>query len=196
MRNSRKQTWRTLLRFRCTGCGKCCTEPVVPVTERDVARIMKATGQTARKVVHFFTPAEVKSDPSSTIWTKLRQGKRVMGLRRIRGHCQYLRRNRCLIYPHRPVTCRLFPFNIFFDAKGAVEDLEINDIVNCEYDLDGRVSLERVRALYFEDERRDEVLVERVKLWNHERPNGTASEFLAYLGLDENAPKRTSRELR
>ncbi|MFH1011197.1 MAG: YkgJ family cysteine cluster protein [bacterium] len=196
MKRSRKKTWRALLRFRCTGCAACCTQPVVPVTAQDVARIMRSTGQTARDVVHFFGPDEVKSNPGSTVWIKLRQGKRLMGLRRIRDHCHYLQNSRCLIYAHRPVTCRLFPFNIFYNSKGCVESLEINDIVKCDYALEGRVSLERIQALYSQDERQDEAFASKVRRWNTQRPNGTAREFLAFLGLEENSPQEKSRELK
>lgn len=183
MKSSKREAWRQLLCFRCTGCTACCTDTIVPVTDQDVRRIMRATGQGAQQIVRFFGPDDVKGDRRSPGWIKLRQGKRFMGLRKSRGHCLYLHRRRCLIYRQRPVTCRLYPFNIFFDAKGQVETLEINDAVKCGHALDGRVSLEAIKALYFRDERQDEAYFARVKRWNAQRPNGTAKEFLAFLGL-------------
>jgi Fe-S-cluster containining protein len=183
MKRSRKKEWRSLLHFRCTGCATCCTETVVPVTDQDVARIMKATKQEAGEVVRFFFPDDVKGERRSPAWIKLRQGKRFMGLRKTRGHCRYLEEGRCRIYPHRPVTCRLYPFNIFFDDDGEVESLEINDAVKCQYALGGNVSLEEIKALYYRDEEQDAAYFAKVKEWNAVHPKGTANEFLVFLGL-------------
>jgi Fe-S-cluster containining protein len=144
---------------------------------------MKATRQEAGEIVRFFFPDDVKGERGSPAWIKLRQGKRFMGLRKIRGHCRYLEEGRCRIYRHRPITCRLYPFNIFFDDGGRVESLEINDAVKCQHDLDGSVSLEEIKALYFRDEEQDAVYFAKVKNWNAQHPKGTASEFLAFLGL-------------
>ena len=44
MKSTKTEDWSHLLNFRCMGCGKCCSLTVVPVTHRDVARIMEATG--------------------------------------------------------------------------------------------------------------------------------------------------------
>ncbi len=185
MKGVKKKRWNRLLRFRCTGCAVCCTEPIVPVTNRDVARIVKSNGQTAQQVVRFFSPDEVMADQRFPLWISLRQGKRLMGLRKRRGHCQYLYRGRCRVYAYRPVTCRLFPFNIFFDSTGHVEILEISDAVECDYALDGKITLGAVRTLYSRDEKQDETYFAKVKRWNAQRPNGTAKEFLAFLGFKE-----------
>ena len=189
MKSTKRRVWRRLLKFRCTGCAVCCTEPIVPVTNGDVARIMKANGQTARQIVRFFGPNEVIADQRVPLWIKLRQGRRLMGLRKRRGHCQYLYRGRCQIYPHRPATCRLYPFNVFFDSTGHVETLEINDAVECDYALDGKITLGTVQALYSRDEKQDETYFAKVKRWNARRSNGTAQEFLTFLGLEENSPQ-------
>lgn len=189
MKKSKKEHWRRLLNFRCTGCAACCTDTVVPVTDKDVARIMKATGRSARQVVRFFSQDEVKGDRRSPAWIKLRQGKRFLGLRKQRGHCQYLYKKRCTIYRHRPVTCRLYPFNVFFDDKGRVEDLEINDAVKCEHALDGKESLESIVALYIRDDKQDDSYFAKIKRWNERNPKRTAKEFLAFLGLEEDAGK-------
>ncbi len=178
-----KTDWHRLLNFRCTGCAKCCSLTVVPVTDRDVARIMEATGKTANQIVRFFWPHDVKESRHAPGWIRLRQGKRFMGLRKVNGHCQFLENNLCTIYSHRPTTCRLYPFNLFPDEKGDVESLEINNAVKCEYALDGEESLESIRILYDADEVNDEAFFAKIKDWNAQHPKGTAQEFLIFLEL-------------
>jgi Fe-S-cluster containining protein len=186
MKNANKKRWLRFLKFRCSGCAVCCTEPVVPVTHQDVARIMNANGHTAKEIVRFFDADEVLADRRIPLWVELRQGRRLMGLRKQRGRCLFLQRGRCQIYPHRPVTCRLFPFNVYLDSTRQVESMEINDAVKCDYSLDGKNTLRAVQALYFRDEKQDETYFAKVRRWNAERPNGTAQEFLVFLGLEKN----------
>ena len=185
MKKSKKKDWRELLNFRCTGCATCCTETVVPVTDRDVTRIMKATDQQARDIVRFFFPDDVKGERRAPSWIKLRQGKRFMGLRKVHGHCQYLEDGLCRIYAHRPVTCRLYPFNVIFDEDEDVAGLEINGAVKCQYALDGEVSLEEIKTLYLQDDEQDDAYFVKMKKWNARQSKGTAKEFLAFLGLEK-----------
>jgi hypothetical protein len=67
--------------------------------------------------------------------------------------------------------------------------LEINDAVECDYALDGKITLGTVQALYSRDEKQDETYFAKVKRWNARRSNGTAQEFLTFLGLEENSPQ-------
>ncbi|MBU1936641.1 YkgJ family cysteine cluster protein [bacterium] len=183
MKRTKIDDWHQLLNFRCTGCAKCCSLTIVPVTDRDVARIMEATGLPANRIVRFYWPDDVKESRRAPGWIRLKQGKRFMGLRKVDGHCQFLQDNLCTIYSHRPVTCRLYPFNLFPDENGEVESLEINSAVKCEYALDGEESLESIRTLYDADEVNDEVYFAKIKEWNAKHPKGTAQEFLRFLDL-------------
>ena len=189
MNRIKTKDWRQLLNFRCSGCAKCCSLTVVPVTDRDVVRIMEATGKSVNQIVRFYWPDDVKESRHAPGWIRLRQGKRFMGLRKINGHCQFLENNLCTIYTHRPATCRLYPFNLFHYENGEVESLEINDAVKCEYALDGEESLEEISALYDIDEANDEAFFAKIKQWNAQHPKGTSQEFLTFIGLvkDEKA---------
>src|SRR6185369_5791774 len=39
------------LRFRCTGCGTCCRDLRVPLTDADLRRLIDATGRAASEIV-------------------------------------------------------------------------------------------------------------------------------------------------
>ena len=48
-----------LLRFRCAGCGNCCKEPVLPLTNEDARRIADATGDAPRDFVKFLPSSAI-----------------------------------------------------------------------------------------------------------------------------------------
>lgn len=85
------------LRFRCTGCGGCCTgEPgYVWVSKAEREAIANHLGLTlhalgrrhARKVGNRYTLKERRN-----------------------GDCVFFKANRCSVYKVRPVQCRTFPF--------------------------------------------------------------------------------------
>ena len=177
---------RHLLRFRCTSCANCCRDMHVPVTDADVRRLMEFTGRRASELVGFYTQEHVGHLPGGKGWIKTRPGRVFMGLRQQPdGSCVHLQENRCAVYEARPVTCRVFPFNLYFDEAGRrVEELEINQGTECLYELDGKVSLRNLISTYHWDDRQDEEYFTKVASWNRRRRPGTAGEFLSYLGLE------------
>ena len=69
-----------LLRFRCTGCGNCCKDPLLPLTDADVKRISAHTGDEPSEFVKWVDRHGIEMDDEPEGFVKLRQGKRVMVL--------------------------------------------------------------------------------------------------------------------
>ncbi len=85
-------------------CGRCCYQTEMPLTEEDIERIEKL----GFKREDF----AVKVDG-------------VYRLRNVNGKCYFLDdSNRCKIYEHRPIGCRIYP--VIFDiesGKAVIDDL-------------------------------------------------------------------------
>ncbi len=85
-------------------CGRCCHETEMPLTEEDVRRISDLG----------YDPKEfaVKVDG-------------VYRLRNVNGKCYFLdEQNRCRIYEHRPIGCRIYPVVLDVERGKAVLDDE------------------------------------------------------------------------
>jgi len=180
-----QQDWRKYLNFRCTGCGNCCRETVVLLTDADVTRIAEGTGRAPREFVRFFGPDAVEMGSRHPLWVRFDRGRAVMALKWQGGHCMFLESdNRCSIYDHRPVTCREHPFNVTLSDTGAVERISLSRVVKCPHDWDGRTSLTAIRSVVRWNERQSDVYEEKIKAWNRRRgAKRTRPEFLRYLGL-------------
>ena len=187
---------REFLKLRCTGCGNCCKLRVV-VTDADVRKLMEYTGLSAKRVVKFYTPDEVDDPPRGPEWIKFGprlRDRRLMALRDRHGACQFLKDDRCTVYEARPVTCRVYPFNLSFDETGRrVKAIEINDACECKYELDDKVDLRAVKRVWFQDDRQDDAYFARVAEWGRRERYGTQKEFLEFLGLAEPARSQSRR---
>jgi Fe-S-cluster containining protein len=101
------------LSFRCTGCGNCCRDLHVAVTSADVARLVAATGRPAADLVSFLAPDAVDMSGEPDSFIELREGRRLMVLRRENGACHLLdAEQRCSVYDARPRDCAAFPFEV------------------------------------------------------------------------------------
>lgn len=181
------------LKFRCTGCGNCCKDPLLPLTDADILRIQARTGDSAADIVRWVDRQGIDMDDEPEAFAMLRQGKRVMVLRHENGGCRYLGDdNRCTIYSSRPLGCRVYPFDPEFTAKGKLKRLTIIKATPCPFEMDGDTDPEELRKL---DERYQNAHSEyndKVAEWNREqtkraragRARQTAREFLTFLGLD------------
>jgi Fe-S-cluster containining protein len=183
-----QRNWRKYLKFRCTGCGNCCRDTVVLLTDADVRRIREGTGKPVEEFVHFFSVGAVEMGKRHPLWVRFSQRRATMGLKWKEGHCGFLDddNNRCTIYEHRPVTCREHPFNVTLSETGAVERLSISRIVPCPYELDGKQTLRGIKSAVYWNHRQSEVYHEKIRKWNRRREGRrTPREFLRFLGLTD-----------
>ena len=111
------------LKFRCTECGNCCSDTIVPITHEDVARMMKGTGLKAMDIATFYKSSDFDDGGEGLQFVNLDGGRRTLGLRKRfdkendRDSCAFFKGDRCSVYEHRPVTCRVWPFTLRFDPQ-------------------------------------------------------------------------------
>jgi Fe-S-cluster containining protein len=178
--------WQKYLKFRCTGCGNCCRDTVVCVTDADVRRIVDSTGESPLKFVRFFTHDEISMSTKDPLWVHFKDEKAVMALRSIHDRCIFLdhKTNLCTIYEHRPVTCRDHPFNVTFSDSGAVEKISLSKIVKCPHAWDGNISRRELRKVQTWNEQQEDSYVKKVREWNRSKAGQkTRPEFLRFLGF-------------
>jgi Fe-S-cluster containining protein len=180
------------LGFRCTGCGNCCKEPLLPLTDGDVRRIAARTGDAPSDFVVWIDRDGIDMDDEPEAFIKLRQGKRVMVLRHERGGCRYLGKdNRCSIYESRPLGCRIYPFDPGFKKDGKLKHLKIVKATECPYELDGKNDVDDLRELDTQYQAAHKAFNEKIAEWNRvqaRRKRGgkaaqTSREFFEFLGL-------------
>jgi Fe-S-cluster containining protein len=197
------------LKFRCTGCGQCCKDPLLPLTDKDIARIAAHTGHAAADMVRWVTRHEIEMDDEPEAFVILRQGKRAMVLKHEHGGCRYLGGdNRCTIYEARPLGCRIFPFDPTYYARGpqqgTIRHLKLIPATECPYELDGNNDPGDLKTLHEAYERECREYHVRVADWNRvqrsRRRAGklaqTASEYLVFLGLAKPKPRLLKRAAR
>ncbi len=179
----------TLNRFRCQGCGECCYLRI-PVTHKDVARIVAGTGRSARELVEFVPPAVFRGDSAYLEWVWLgprKRSRRVMCLKEVEGHCVYLdEENRCSGYEHRPTVCRTHPFILeMCEQDERIEGVELNQGCECAGTLDGENKVEEVISVHLAGDREDRSYKSLVAQWNRSRRQRSEEEFLVFIGLGD-----------
>ena len=83
------------LNFRCTGCGACCGEFWINVTDTDVRRLVQHTGMGAMELVEFASPRVVESEPDEDGWVPFGADTNERGLMTLKTDeetsvCQFL----------------------------------------------------------------------------------------------------------
>lgn len=181
------------LKFQCTGCGNCCKEPLLPLTDEDVRRIVDRTGHAPRDIVRVVDRHAIEMDDEPGGFAMLRQGKRVMVLRHERGRCRYLGDDdRCTIYESRPLGCRIYPFDPEFDTKKKLKRLTLVEAAECPYEMTGSTDVESLRQLHVEYSAEHERYIARIAAWNRaqrkRKRDGKAAQpasaFFAFMRLD------------
>jgi Fe-S-cluster containining protein len=185
-------TGESFFKFRCTGCGNCCKDPLLPLTDQDVARIEQRTGIEALEFVRWVDRNGIDMDGEPEAFVRLRQGKRVMIMRQGRGGCHFLGDDdRCTIYASRPLGCRVFPFDPSYTKDGKLRRLKLIQATDCQYELDGKNDPQAVHDLHERHQGATTRYQARIAEWNREqarrvRHGGaaqTAREFLSFLGV-------------
>jgi Fe-S-cluster containining protein len=184
------------LAFRCTGCGNCCRDPLLPLTHIDLQMIVERTRDYPEDVVRWVDKWGIDMDDEPEGFVELRQGKRVMVLRHEHGACRYLGDdNRCTIYKSRPLGCRIYPFDPEYRKRGPEQGqlrrLKLIHACECPHELDGDTDVARLRRLHERYEGTLHAYHDKVEEWNRlqkrRRRNGlsprTGPEFLRWLGF-------------
>jgi Fe-S-cluster containining protein len=184
---------RTLLKFHCTGCGNCCREPLLPLTDLDVRRMMTHTQLRPTQLVRWVSAREIDLAHEPEAFVRLREGRRVMTLRHVRGGCLFIGSDqRCQIYEARPLGCRVFPLHTQFDRSGKLRRLElIQATAECPYDHTGQQRVAQLRQQ--QQAFLDEVDAYQAKVAGFNqlqrrrqqsgRPLQRAQDFFEFLGL-------------
>jgi Fe-S-cluster containining protein len=180
------------LKFRCTGCGNCCKDPLLPLTDRDVLQITQRTGAPAQSFVRWVDRNGIEMDDEPEAFVRLRAGKRVMVMRQGAGGCHFLGKDdRCSIYASRPLGCRIFPFDPTYSKQGKLVRLKLIQATDCLYELDGENDPSAVQRLHRRHDGATSSYHERVAIWNQEQSRRarqgrrvqTSRDFLAFLGV-------------
>lgn len=175
----------------CAGCGHCCRELVVPVTDADVRRLARATGRAPGSFVRLYGTVHCEFDEDDPTIADLAAGRRFLGLRKAEGRCVFLDRdNRCTVYPHRPRTCRTFPFDVRFDDRGNVRRVSRIPCGECGYQVGDARHFAGLPDEARREAAEDAAYRRRIARWNARGTRGTKAEFLEFLGLD--APHRSA----
>lgn len=192
------------LRFRCTGCGNCCRDLRVPLTDADLRRLVEATGRAPSELVAWLPTSAVDliGEPGSLVQLEPGAGLSLMVLAQSEGACALLGADeRCRVYDARPANCRLYPFAASFGRRGGIRRLRLLGGTDCDHARDGANDAHALRRA---DERRwaeHRSFLARISHWNRaqryrsllgRRLHG-ASEFLAFLGFAEGERARPER---
>jgi len=170
---------------RCTGCGRCCRDTVVPITIFDLKRLVKATGRKAENIIKMYDEDEVEFEDDRDGWVRLSAGMRFMGLRKDNDRCLFLNaKNMCDVYPCRPQTCRTFPLQMEFNDNGRVEMICFIDGVACERVRGETQTFSHLRQVAQAEEDEDERYHQKVREWNRRAQPGGKKEFLKYFGVE------------
>ena len=184
------------LAFRCTGCGNCCRDLRVPLTQADLGRLVAATGEPAASCVDFIPSAvvDLTGEPGSLVLLDHEAGHVLMALAQRAAACRFLGEDqRCGVYGARPASCRLFPFNPSFGRRGGLRRLRLLSGTECDYARDGDNDPHALREADVQRWAEHRSYLAQVDVWNrfqrHRSRIGhrlhSAREFLGFLGFPE-----------
>ncbi|HYP87350.1 MAG TPA: YkgJ family cysteine cluster protein [Polyangiaceae bacterium] len=185
-------TGERFLKFRCTGCGNCCKDPLLPLTDADIVRITEGTGAAVADFVHWVDRNGIDMDDEPEAFVRLRQGKRVMIMRQRSHGCHFLGADdRCTIYGKRPLGCRIFPFDPSYTKQGKLVRLQLIPATDCLHELDGSNDPAGIQSLHRRHDAATTRYHARVATWNQEQTRRarqgrlvqTERDFLTFLGV-------------
>ena len=177
---------RRALTFRCTGCGNCCRDTWICLTDAELRRLVDGIRRPAHEIVTFVAHDDITFDARHPWWVRFDEGRRVMVLQHRGDQCQYLRDdNLCGVYEHRPLLCREHPWAVTLSDSGAVEKVRTGRIGECPNAWDGHVTKRELGLLARLRWRESDAYIAKVEAWNRRRgPGRTPEAFLRWLGFD------------
>lgn len=181
-----RRAWDRLLKFRCTGCGNCCRNTLIPVNDADVRRLMEATARPPGEFVRF--ARDIDMPGRHGWWVRFRTPRQhwtgMAVLRWRKNRCIFLEGDRCTVYSHRPLVCRMHPFDLTLrdDDSGPMTSLQIGRPTECPNDWDGDNSRRELGLLERLMWRESAEYVDRIAAWNRRRAGDrSVRAFLTYL---------------
>jgi len=95
--------------FECRGCGGCCWNVEVPLTDADLRRLAGSLGLSPAAFMKTYGEFSFGSGFLPMAKIRLTAG----------GRCPFLKDNgHCAVHRDRPLACRLFPFARIVNEKG------------------------------------------------------------------------------
>jgi len=174
-------------KVECCGCGNCCSIPEIPITHKDLERLVKVTGMPASRIVRFCSDSEMEFDADSGLWISFKTGKKAMVLRKRRGRCVFQTKTcTCKAYEARPQTCRTFPYSVDFeDAKcKEVNKISLNNIIDCKGVKCKEIDVDNLIANVRRESREDRAYHGLIRVWNKSGGDMCGSiDFLMYIGF-------------
>lgn len=190
------------LHFHCTGCGNCCREFRVPVTDSDVRRLAAALPNAElADLFDWLAPHDVDMSGEPETFVELPTGRHLLVLRQVGGACAHLAEQRCTVYDARPRSCRLFPWDVNLGRRGGVRRLALLPGAQvCESTMDGNLRPEHLAEHKRWERAELTAYVRRVTAWNRlqarrkrlGKPLLGAARFLESLLRGVHAPTLTS----
>lgn len=136
-----KQPWyHKGLRFKCTGCGKCCTGApgFVFLTEEDITNLTQCLGITREEFVKRYT--------------KSFNGRLSLRDDTPNYSCIFLKDKKyCQVYQARPIQCRTYPYwlmNLSSQEQWEEEAERCEGINHPEAPLISKEEIERIAAIH------------------------------------------------
>lgn len=176
-------------RVACARCGKCCREPIVPITHKDLRKLMAATKKPASAIVRFCSEDEMEYDSGSGMWINFKSGRRAMVLKKSGDdRCMFQAADKsCVIYDARPMTCRTFPYSVYFEdddfKRSKVDEIVLNKVMKCNAKKCDVVDTEAIVDNAVVENKNDLEYYRLIKKWNEsDIKNKTFKEFLNFIG--------------
>lgn len=95
--------------FKCDCCGNCCNNQTLEsilLKPYDIYRIAKSTGLTAGEVVQKYTETYIGNTSGFPVVRMVGNSK---------GHCHFLKDNKCTINTNKPGSCSLYPLGRIYN---------------------------------------------------------------------------------
>jgi Fe-S-cluster containining protein len=126
-------------------------------------------------------------DPEAGLWIKFGRVRRAMVLRKTgAGKCKFQARGRaCSVYAARPQTCRTFPYSVDFGPAGAVSEIRLNKVLDCNAEKRREIDVDALAADARKENREDKEYYRLVKRWNGSEgeSGGCTADFLRFIGF-------------
>ncbi|MHA1380368.1 MAG: YkgJ family cysteine cluster protein [Candidatus Helarchaeota archaeon] len=193
-------------KFECQRCGECCSLYCIPVTDKDIRRIMKFLNRPLKDAPQFVELVEPEEDilesyedVPKVLVEDYNCANIVLVLKSDKEEkycCFYDNEKKCTIYPVRPLVCRFFPF--VYEYEDGKETELVNNPMDIKYSLfdEGdyckglgkgeRFDLDILRDITIQTIKEDSDFEDKVNIWNlkvilNQIENWDEKSFLKYI---------------